>query len=194
LSKFGEDKLDAVWLARVAERGDDPSQLRPAGADPPAPRSDPLPGRPGERVHGGVEPGGEAARSVGLLCPFAPGVTESAGKKKGRGSTGHPNPYLARVLGEAAVTAGKTDTFLGERYRRIARRQGKKKAIVAVGRSILVIIWHLLSDPDARFTTSARTSTTPASARNPRSATTSANSKPSVTRLPSNPPPDQLPA
>jgi transposase len=82
---------------------------------------------------------------------FAPGVKESAGKKKGRGTTGHGNPYLARVLGEAAVTAGKTDTFLGERYRRIAKRRGKKKAIVAVGRSILVIIWHLLSDPEARF-------------------------------------------
>jgi transposase len=49
------------------------------------------------------------------------------------------------------VAAGKTDTFLGERYRRIARRRGRKKAIVAVGRSILVIVWHLLSDPDARF-------------------------------------------
>ena len=82
---------------------------------------------------------------------FAPGVKESAGKKKGRGTTGHGNPYLARVLGEAAVAAGKTDTFLGERYRRIARRRGKKRAIVAVGRSILVIIFHLLSDPDARF-------------------------------------------
>jgi transposase len=82
---------------------------------------------------------------------FAPGVKESAGKNKGRGTTGHGNPYLARVLGEAAVSAGKTDTFLGERYRRIARRRGKKKAIVAVGRSILVIIWHLLSDPEARF-------------------------------------------
>ena len=46
----------------------------------------------------------------------------------------------------------RTDTFLGERYRRIARRRGKKKAIVAVGRSILVIVWHLLSDPEARFT------------------------------------------
>jgi transposase len=82
---------------------------------------------------------------------FAPGVKESAGKNKGRGATGHGNPYLARVLGEAAVAAGKTDTFLGERYRRIARRRGKKKAIVAVGRSILIIVWHLLSDPDARF-------------------------------------------
>jgi transposase len=82
---------------------------------------------------------------------FAPGVKESAGKNKGRGSTGHGNPYLARVLGEAAVAASKTDTFLGERYRRIARRRGKKKAIVAVGRSILVIVWHLLADPETRF-------------------------------------------
>jgi len=82
---------------------------------------------------------------------FAPAVKESAGKKKGNGSTGHGNPYLARVLGQAAVSAGKTNTSLGERYRRIARRRGKKKAIVAVGRSILTIIWHLLSNPDARF-------------------------------------------
>jgi transposase len=82
---------------------------------------------------------------------FAPGVKESAGKNKGRGSTGHGNRYLARVLGEAAVGAARTDTFLGERYRRIARHRGKKKAIVAVGRSILVIVWHLLSDTDARF-------------------------------------------
>jgi transposase len=82
---------------------------------------------------------------------FAPGVKESAGKRKGSGSTGHGNPYLARVLGEAAVAASKTDTFLGERYRRIARRRGKRRAIVAVGRSILVIVWHLLADPTARF-------------------------------------------
>jgi transposase len=83
---------------------------------------------------------------------FAPGVKESAGKTKGKGATGHGNRYLARVLGEAAVSAGKTNTFLGERYHRIARRRGKKKAIVAVGRSLLVIIWHLLSDPDAHYT------------------------------------------
>jgi transposase len=82
---------------------------------------------------------------------YAPGVKESAGKRKGSGSTGHGNPYLARVLGEAAVAASKTDTFLGERYRRIARRRGKRRAIVAVGRSILVIVWHLLADPTARF-------------------------------------------
>jgi transposase len=83
---------------------------------------------------------------------FAPGVKESAGKKKGKGSTGHGNRYLARVLGNAAASAGRTDTFLGERYRRIARRRGGKKAIVAVGRSMLVIIWHLLNDPATGYT------------------------------------------
>ena len=82
---------------------------------------------------------------------FTPGVKQSAGKTKGKSSTGHGNRYLARVLGEAAVAAGRTDTFLGERYRRIARRRGTKRAIVAVGRSILIIVWHLLADPTARF-------------------------------------------
>src|SRR4030095_6827824 len=59
--------------------------------------------------------------------------------------------FVAGVRGEAAVATSTTDTFLGERYRRIARRRGKRRAIVAVGRSILVIVWHLLSDPTARF-------------------------------------------
>ena len=82
---------------------------------------------------------------------FAPGIKESAGRKKGNGAAGHGNSYLARALGEAAVSAGRTDTFLGERYRRIARRRGKQRALVAVGRSILVIIWHLLSEENAQF-------------------------------------------
>jgi transposase len=45
----------------------------------------------------------------------------------------------------------KTDTFLGERYRRLVRRRGKLKALVAIARSILVIVWHLLADPTARY-------------------------------------------
>lgn len=92
--------------------------------------------------------------TAGHLCSwakFSPGINSSAGKAKGNGSTGHGNRYLARVLGEAAVTAGKTDTFLGARCRRIAKRRGKKRAIVAVGRSILVIVWHVLSDENAVF-------------------------------------------
>ena len=82
---------------------------------------------------------------------FAPGVNESAGRPTGKVASGKGNRYLARVLGEAAVSAARTDTFLGERYRRIARRRGKKRAIVAIGRSILVIIWALLSDEQAQF-------------------------------------------
>jgi transposase len=82
---------------------------------------------------------------------YAPQVKESAGKTRGRGSTGHGNRYLARTLGEAVVGAARTDTFLGARYRRLAPRRGKPKAVVAVGRSMLVIIWHLLSDPDAHY-------------------------------------------
>jgi hypothetical protein len=85
---------------------------------------------------------------VGEIRPRRQGVRR---QNKGSGATGHGNPYLARALGEAAVGAARTNTFLGERYRRIARRRGKKKAIVAVGRSILIIIWHLLSDQQATF-------------------------------------------
>jgi transposase len=48
--------------------------------------------------------------------------------------------------------ASRTDTFLGERFRRLSRRIGGVRAQCAVGRSILVITWHLLSDPAARFT------------------------------------------
>jgi transposase len=60
---------------------------------------------------------------VASWAKFAPGVNESAGRSRGNGATGHGNRYLARVLGEAAVGAARTNTFLGERYRRIARRR-----------------------------------------------------------------------
>ncbi len=72
--------------------------------------------------------------------------TVQSGAKNRSGKTGKGNPYLKGVLGEAAAAAGKTDTFLGERYRRLARRRGKLKALVAIARSILVIVWHLLTD------------------------------------------------
>lgn len=67
------------------------------------------------------------------------------------GKTGRGNPYLKAVLGEAAATAARTKTFLGARYRRLVKRVGKLKALVAVARSILVIVWHLLADPSSRY-------------------------------------------
>jgi transposase len=81
------------------------------------------------------------------LCPR----TVQSGPVTRGGKTGRGNPYLKGALGEAATAAAKTDTFLGERYRRIVKRRGKLKALVAVARSILVIVWQLLFDPTARF-------------------------------------------
>jgi transposase len=77
--------------------------------------------------------------------------TIQSGASNRSGKTGKGNPYLKGALGEAAAAAARTDTFLGERYRRLVKRIGKLKALVAVARSILVIIWHLLSDPAAHF-------------------------------------------
>jgi transposase len=81
------------------------------------------------------------------LCPR----TIQSGPKSKAGKTGKGNRYLKGVLSELATAAAKTDTFLGERYRRIVKRRGKLRAMVAVARSILVIIWHLLNDSSARF-------------------------------------------
>ena len=50
------------------------------------------------------------------------------------------------------MTAAKTDTRLGAMYRRIARKRGKQKAIVAVSRVICEIAWILICDPSARYT------------------------------------------
>jgi len=77
--------------------------------------------------------------------------TVQSGAKNRSGKTGKGNPYLKGILGEAAAAAGRTDTFLGERYRRLARRRGKLKALVAIARSILVIVWHLLANRTARY-------------------------------------------
>lgn len=81
------------------------------------------------------------------LCPR----TIQSGPVTRGGKTGRGNPYLKGALGEAAAAAARTDTFLGERYRRIVKRRGKLKALVAVARAILVVIWHLLANPEARF-------------------------------------------
>ena len=82
------------------------------------------------------------------LCPSA----RQSGSRSRAGKKGQGDTWLRGALGQAAVNAARTATFLGERYGRIARRRGKAKAQVAVARSILVIIWHLLADPAARFT------------------------------------------
>jgi transposase len=91
-----------------------------------------------------------AARLVSWagLCPSA----RQSGPRTRAGKKGQGDTWLRSALGQAVPGAARTPTFLGERYARIARRRGKAKAQVAVARSILIIIWHLLADPAARFT------------------------------------------
>lgn len=76
---------------------------------------------------------------------MAPGNHESAGKRRS-GKTRKGAPWLRAVLVEAGHAAGRTrDSYLGAQYRRLAARRGKKRAALAVGHSILVIIYHMLS-------------------------------------------------
>lgn len=70
---------------------------------------------------------------------------------RGPGRAGQPLAQGGAGRGEAANAAARTDTFLGARYRRIVKRRGHAKALVAVARSILVIAWHLINDPDASY-------------------------------------------
>ncbi|MGD0560872.1 MAG: IS110 family transposase [Streptosporangiaceae bacterium] len=89
---------------------------------------------------------GHLASWAGLAPVASQSGPRSRKPKKGQGDS-----YLRGFCTQAANGAGQTDTFLGERLRRIARRRGGARARCAVGRSILIIIWHLLKDPEARF-------------------------------------------
>jgi transposase len=82
---------------------------------------------------------------------WSPQVKQPAGKRKGSNATGRGNPYLGAALGEATISAGRTQSFPGAKYRRLTRRMPKKKALVATGNSMLTIICALLADPAARY-------------------------------------------
>jgi transposase len=79
-------------------------------------------------------------------------VARQSGPRQRKPSKGQGDAYLKMYCVQAANGAAPTSTFLGERLHRLSRRLGGAKAKCAVGRSILVIIWHLLADPEARFT------------------------------------------
>lgn len=87
---------------------------------------------------------GSAAR-LSAWAGVSPGNNESAGKRR-RGKSRRGNRYLRRVLVQCAWGTRKTGTFLGQTFRRLEVRIGKKKAAMAVAHKILVIIYHLLSD------------------------------------------------
>jgi transposase len=87
---------------------------------------------------------GSASR-LASWAGVCPGNHESAGKRKS-GKTRRGNRYLGRVLAECAWATKKTDSFLGRTFRRLEARIGGKKAAVAVGHKILVIVYHLVNE------------------------------------------------
>ncbi len=87
--------------------------------------------------------------SAGHLASWAgmcPGNNESAGKRKS-GRTTKGSRWLRAMLVQAAWAASHTkDTYLSAQYRHLAKRKGKKKALVALGHTLLVIMYHILKD------------------------------------------------
>ena len=78
-------------------------------------------------------------------------VARQSGPRSRRPGKGQGDAYLKGYCTQAAAGAARTETFLGERLRRLSRRIGALRARCAVARSILTIVWHLLNDPAARF-------------------------------------------
>lgn len=79
--------------------------------------------------------------SWACVCPSN---HESAGKKYSTHIRKGCN-YLKSLLVQIAWAASKTKTYLGEKYRRLAARKGRKKALVAIARKMLIICYHMLS-------------------------------------------------
>lgn len=87
-----------------------------------------------------------SAHHLASWAKMCPGNEESAGKRRS-GRTGRGNPLLRGALVEAAWAASHTkNTYLGAYYRRLASRRGRKRALVALGHAILLIVYHILKD------------------------------------------------
>jgi hypothetical protein len=79
-------------------------------------------------------------------------VARQSGPRNRKPEKGQGDAYLKGYCTQAANGAARTGTFPGERLRRLSKRLGGNRAKCAVARSILIIIWHLLASPEARFT------------------------------------------
>jgi transposase len=86
------------------------------------------------------------AEHLASWAGMCPGNNESAGKRKS-GKTTKGSRWLRQMLTQAAWAASHTkDTYLSARYRRLAARRGKKRALVALGHTLLVIMYHVLKN------------------------------------------------
>ena len=87
-----------------------------------------------------------SARHLASWAGMCPGNRESAGKRLS-GKTRKGNPWLRSALVEAAHAAiHAKDSYLSAQYQRLAVRRGGKKATIAVGHTMLVILYHVLSE------------------------------------------------
>jgi transposase len=94
-------------------------------------------------------PTAEHLASWASICP---GHRETGGKRLS-GRTRRGNPWLKSALAEAGWAASHSrNSYLGARYHNIARRRGRKRAVLAVGHTILKIAHHLLSHPEQSYT------------------------------------------
>ena len=85
-----------------------------------------------------------SAKHLASWAKVSPGNYQSAGKRRS-GFTGRGSPWLSSILTEVAQAAARTkDTYLSARYRRLAARRGRKRAITAIAHTVLKIIYHLL--------------------------------------------------
>jgi len=139
-----DDEIDALFASHANEDGVPFVQARD--------HLDTIPGvakRAAESII--AEIGTDMSRfpSAGHLASWAgvaPGNNITGGKR-GSGRTTKGDVWLGEVLNQCAWAAARTrDTYLSAQFWRLARRIGKKKAAMAVGHSILVICWHLLSN------------------------------------------------
>ena len=138
-----------AFLEKQIEALEAESDRRLAGCEEELARLDTIPGvsrRVAQELLAAIGTDMSRFPSAGHLVSWAklcPGLKESGGKRQAVG-TGRGNPYLRAVLCEAAWAASRTKTYLGAQYHRLATKRGKKRAIIAVAHSILVIAYHLL--------------------------------------------------
>jgi transposase len=150
------DRIEASWGiaadgTRTPGPGPDAAVLPAVGRLAEIPGVSPGPAR---AIIAGVRLDMSRFPTAARLAPragLAP-VSRQSGPRTRKPAKGHGDHWLKGYCTQAALGASRTDTFPGERYRRLARRIGAVRAQCAVGRSILTIIWHLLNNPDARFT------------------------------------------
>jgi transposase len=152
------DAIPAAWgISAAGETGPGAGQAPDAAALPAAERLAEIPGVSLALARAIIAETGldmtvfPTAAHLASWAGLAP-VASQSGPRTRKPKKGQGDAYLKGYCTQAANGAARTDTFLGDRLRRLSRRLGANRARCAVARSILIIIWHLLANPEARFT------------------------------------------